>query len=505
MASIRKTAGRSFRETYLDRFPDLDRDFYTTSREFFENRGFQFLGDIEDSDHNRTNKNLKTCLRVMAGDDGVIRASIYHIGARGLTRLLNVVVPNMKFISLETEFTDGSVIVTTNDFFSEPRHNVDLKVDGEMPAGELLELHKLRVNECLDKNPGLAIWKAVSLGEVIEGFGRLAQKKKKMTPWTARGFGSHMYKFRRTLAKIAAILLIGCLVGIFWMNSEASRYRKGVGLTAETYNAGYSDYVEKCNRPPRAGWISYASGLLMMLILFGGYEAAGNGGSYIIGKLFSSYRYLNEALPFSPDPAVMKKIRKSAASGKILALLVIGLLIGGALEKNGAGKNSTQPVSLEKYVENYPGFKEKMIEPLQDPISYVFQSMFVMFLLIALYELGGKTLEAGSMLYHCRRMDLELHLLISIAWVVVGFFGSGILFIPLLLRHMAKVPLVIELPVIFGSVFGVVFLLQKLFDHIPVACPQCRGSAYRTKRQPVTYTCGDCKHVQGTNFSWGGR
>lgn len=502
-ATGRSSGGTNFRETTLDHFPKLDRQYYDVTTTFFEIQGFKRLGEIEDADHNRENPSLQTCMRILVDRDGVIRASVYQVGTSGLSNFLDVVVPNLKYVSLETEFTDGSIIVTTNDFFSNPRKHVDLSVKADAGAEELLELHNDRIREYREDHPDAEVWKASTLGEVIEGFRRVAKKKTKLTPWSKKGFGSNVYKLRRPIAKIFAIVLIGVLLAAFWQGSEQRRLDKGRLLTRQQYMEEYSTFRVRAEEEPRAEWTGYAAGLLLMLIIFGGYEGVSAGGARAIGRLFSSYRPGHEEMPFSPDPATMKKIRKGTHMGKLTVLVLIGIFIGAGLAASEAKKHDRRPVSQERYMENYDNVKREMMEPLDEAYMYYFQSIFLSFLMLGFYELGGKTLEGGAQLLYCKRMDADVHLLISNAWLVVGFLGSGILIVPTLLRKLQNAGAIIQVPIVFGSIFGVVFLLNKLFDRLPVACPKCRRQAFRSNRNPVTYTCRSCKHKYKTNFGWG--
>jgi hypothetical protein len=504
MAANTRSTGTNFRETRLGEFPKLDHEFYRETTSFFENRGFRSLGDIEDAEHNRKNPSLRTCLRILSDKDGDIRVIVHHVGTSGLSKYLDAVVPNLKYVSLETEFMDGSVMSTTNDFFSNPRRNVDLLVKAEAGAEELLDLHVDRIKEYRDANPSVEVWKASSLGEVLEGFRRVAKMKKKLTPWNKKGFFGNVYKLRRPIAKIFAIVLIGAFLGSIWLNSEKRRFDEGRALTAERYEQQYGAFRARAEEEPRrAPWTGYAAGLVMMLLIFGTYEGMGKGGAHLIGRLLSRYRAGNEEIPFSPEPVTMEKIRKSTMMGKVAALILIGVLIGGGLAAREAEKQDRRPVSKQRYMENYDKFKQKATEPLDETYLYYFQSIFLSLLLLGLYELGGKTLEGGAQLYYCKRMDLDVHMVISNVWMVVGFFGSGILIAPFLLRKMENVEAIIKLPIIFGSIFGVVFLISKLFDRVPVACPKCRQKAYRNnRRNPIIYVCRSCKHKHQTNFGW---
>ena len=131
-----------FRQVSLDSYPDLDLTYYRENSEFLEKQGFSYLGEIEDVVWARKNKNLQTCLRVLTGDEGTIQAMIYHVQPKGLLKIAKYMLPQlMRGIDLETEFSDGFFLHTTNSMPPPGKPDIEVRCEPEASLEELLDIH----------------------------------------------------------------------------------------------------------------------------------------------------------------------------------------------------------------------------------------------------------------------------------------------------------------------------------------------------------------------------
>ena len=101
------------------RFRDLDHRFYARAKSQFEALGFGYLVDMEDQTVSRQYPKMRTFVRLFLGEDGAVCGAAFHMKVRGWMRLLKLfgLLPKQAFyFDLETEFSDGTFLVTTNSF-----------------------------------------------------------------------------------------------------------------------------------------------------------------------------------------------------------------------------------------------------------------------------------------------------------------------------------------------------------------------------------------------------
>ena len=134
--------------TTLDAYPDLDRAFYEESTQALLNSGFTMLGDVENVTVTRQNPSFRTCLRSFSGDGDCVSAAVYHVRPKGLLRVLQwigLLPRSMRVIDLETEFSNGTFVCTTNvpagqQILTGPR--VQMTYRKGWSVGPLLQLHR---------------------------------------------------------------------------------------------------------------------------------------------------------------------------------------------------------------------------------------------------------------------------------------------------------------------------------------------------------------------------
>jgi len=156
-------------------FGHLDLKFYDRARTHLESRGFRHLADIEDRTLSSTPGNIlhRTMIRILVSDDGSINAALFHpkLNRLWLRLLLWVLRKSMgRTIDLETEFTDGTFICTTNAITA-AAIELPPQIDSEFwpwatPADFLIHRHRERLAGRLAANPGLTIRAARDLAEV---------------------------------------------------------------------------------------------------------------------------------------------------------------------------------------------------------------------------------------------------------------------------------------------------------------------------------------------------
>lgn len=105
-----------FRRVELSQYPELDHDFYNFMTKCFEENGFTWVGDYEDTTMRKKMPNQRACLRTLRSHDGYIVVAVYDIKMKGLMRLLQIIgfLPkDLRTIDLETEFRNGTFLATS--------------------------------------------------------------------------------------------------------------------------------------------------------------------------------------------------------------------------------------------------------------------------------------------------------------------------------------------------------------------------------------------------------
>jgi len=102
-------------------FPHLDLTFYDRCEHELQQLGFRSLGDWENLTVSRASTSAvafkRTFLRLAVSRDGLVAAALYHARPRLALRLMLSVLGNQTFFKnceFETEYSDGSFLVTTN-------------------------------------------------------------------------------------------------------------------------------------------------------------------------------------------------------------------------------------------------------------------------------------------------------------------------------------------------------------------------------------------------------
>jgi len=156
-------------------FRHLDLKFYNSACAHLESRGFRHLADIEDRTLTAAPGSIlqRTMIRVLVSEDGSINAALFHprLNRFWLRLLLWLVRKSMgRTIDLETEFSDGTFLCTTN---AATAAAIELppQIDSEFrpwktPADALLQRHRERLAARLAARPGLMIRPARDLTEL---------------------------------------------------------------------------------------------------------------------------------------------------------------------------------------------------------------------------------------------------------------------------------------------------------------------------------------------------
>ena len=101
-------------------FKDLDHGFYARAKAEFEQAGFRYLVDMEDRTLTRQYPKMRTFVRLFLGDGGTISGAAFHGKVRGfwmrLLKFAGMLPARPLYFDLETEFADGTFLVTTNSF-----------------------------------------------------------------------------------------------------------------------------------------------------------------------------------------------------------------------------------------------------------------------------------------------------------------------------------------------------------------------------------------------------
>lgn len=155
------SSNHEYAEVDPDDFKYLDLKYYERTWEKLRDEGFRFLGDIEDVTLSQVHPRMRSFIRCLVSGDGSVMAGIYHVRPRGWWRVLVWfgLLKQTRVLDLETEFTDGCFVCTSN---AEQAAMMTLP-DELMPEfygditepAELLEIHKRWVGEYLSQTDGV--------------------------------------------------------------------------------------------------------------------------------------------------------------------------------------------------------------------------------------------------------------------------------------------------------------------------------------------------------------
>ncbi|MEN6625726.1 MAG: hypothetical protein ABFD69_05805 [Candidatus Sumerlaeia bacterium] len=100
-------------------FPWLDLAYYDSVKQWWMGKtGFRWIGDVENVTVSRMFPKSRTFIREFLNDDGTIAAGCYHVVVGGwMGFILKLMAPkfvNQKVCEFSTEFTDGSILTTSN-------------------------------------------------------------------------------------------------------------------------------------------------------------------------------------------------------------------------------------------------------------------------------------------------------------------------------------------------------------------------------------------------------
>ena len=145
----------------------VDHTYYEQGRTFLSSRGFRFLADCEDLTFRQQN-GLRIPIRTMVSEDGATSAGLYHFRPRWIWRLLGA--REFKVLDLETQFTDGRWLVTTNAalagaLLSPPAVN-SLHLPAQTPFATIVDTHIRNLVTFLTVNPGVQPVRLTTLDDV---------------------------------------------------------------------------------------------------------------------------------------------------------------------------------------------------------------------------------------------------------------------------------------------------------------------------------------------------
>jgi hypothetical protein len=148
-------------------FPELDHDFYDRTRSWFEGQGFRFLGDRQNLTLSRIAPHSRTFTRVMVSAEGTICGEAHHMKLKQVRGF----PAEVKTIDLETEFSDGTFITTSNAFVAArtlPVPGIEAeRFSAETSPDELLRIHRERLARAVEARPYLTASKLQTMEDVI--------------------------------------------------------------------------------------------------------------------------------------------------------------------------------------------------------------------------------------------------------------------------------------------------------------------------------------------------
>ena len=152
------------------KFDKLDLDFYNSVGSNLIRNQFRLIGDFEESNFKKRNPAILFFSRLMMSDDDTTKATIYHLKMGEL---------NLKITEFLTEFTNGAVLISSNDFLSskiEYPNEIEYSYCNTESTDDLLRHHKDVLKKLLAIN-NIDIRKIKNADEIIEQRKRIKRKE----------------------------------------------------------------------------------------------------------------------------------------------------------------------------------------------------------------------------------------------------------------------------------------------------------------------------------------
>jgi len=164
----------SYTSVDLREFRHVDRKFYADTQKFLESEGFVHLVDEEDQTLLSAPGNVlrRVPVRAMVSREGDVMAGFYHPRAKFWASILLFLMRAKlgRTIDFETEYTDGSFVVTSNAESAGAMQNPPLIHTEYLPLAttvdHLLERHRLRMRVYAEINPEVRTCAVTSIAEL---------------------------------------------------------------------------------------------------------------------------------------------------------------------------------------------------------------------------------------------------------------------------------------------------------------------------------------------------
>ncbi len=494
----------SFQEVSLNDFEGVDRAFYLETTRFFESEQFYNLGDLEDLAETRKYLSKRTCIRMLAANDGSTVAAIYHVPTVGAQGILTLVTP-LKFVELETEFTDGGFLATTNNGLGITNRHVDRRVEIDAGPEQLLELHRQRVREYLEDHPGAQIRPQTSLREMIEAQHRQRLLKARPAPDRARRWArvirqwvselrQGVYRCRVAIASIPAIILIALATTFLVARAPTGEREPAPELTPEQVEQASEGQPERETRPPPGftWWLAVA--MLAVAIFFLSYEALRFGLLTALVKLVGRGR--EEDPKASPEsargrspPAAGRRLARPGTIGKAVFAAGLGLVLAlaGASRPAERFDAAREPTLEADRTEVEPGREEANRRDAELSAGFIASAAT-----LGAYELAGTIAAAAVALATGGTISSGAHLFLRGSGILVWVLGNLSFFVWIGREWPGEKPWWLTPPAILVWIFAGLFVLDRLFNKIPVRCPECGGRVYRKGSRRTVRECREC-------------
>ncbi len=538
MSSFDADRVQALQEVSLDDFPKLDRAFYLEVTRFFEGEQFSHAGDLENLAETRNHPSRRTCLRILLASDGETLAAVYQIPTAGFTSILRLATP-LKFVELETEFTDGEFIATTNNGLGDYNPHVDKDVEMQATPEQLLERHRQRVREYLEDHPEAQVRILSSLGDAIEAQQRQqllssspARDRPRGRARTRRRQGSGILqgplqdvdRYRAAVSGILAILLISLVCGYFAQRFAIDDPEAVPELTQEQLEQAYEETREM--RSPSGVLFFRAALLAAVVVLCLIYELLRRGFQTGLVKLLG-LRGQEGPVPGTTSPrrgadgtsprrgadgtsprrgaggtsswrgSGARPSVRPATIGKIVFIAGTSLMLGLYMANRATAlSEAAERPTLEEYRDGLES-RQEAIRYAADRGHYFFYGVFFCGAFLSLYELAGALVAVGVALSTGGTVSFGVHLFVSSFGALVLFAFSLVVFSRALSWfewHWGEAS--------WSSVAMLIWIIAVqvtagwILEAIPIDCSQCDGKADRTSVNPIVFECRECHHKQ---------
>ncbi len=150
-------------------FPEADLEYYDTMREWFLERGYRHLGDIEDLTLTRAMPEMRAFLRIMLSSDGATQVAIYDV--KPPAEAPEQAGRSFRSVNAVIELSDGTFVSVDNNVGVDMTPDIPavtrIRLSRETPTEEILRVAHEAAGARSTEDPAVRPVIVATLDEVI--------------------------------------------------------------------------------------------------------------------------------------------------------------------------------------------------------------------------------------------------------------------------------------------------------------------------------------------------